>query len=222
MKQQVAVIGLGRFGAAVATELARLGHEVLGIDTDLEIVQHLSDTLSRVVQANCTDEETLARLGIGEFDVAVVGVSSNLETSILATLLLKRMGVKRVVVKAANDTHGEILQRVGADRVVYPERDTGLRLAHSWTSSAITDSLDVVEGYEIGRVVAPPELVGQTVKRAILDRNFQVTLLLLARGERVTVYPSPTDPIRAGDILVIGGELSELERFFGSIRENGD
>lgn len=217
MKQQVAVIGLGRFGSAVATELVRLGHEVLGIDTNMDTVQSLSAALSHVVQAEATDEETLARLGIGEFDVAVVGISSDLETSILATLLLKRMGVKRVIVKARNDTHGEILTRVGADRVVYPERDTGLRLAHSWTSSDITDSLDVVEGYAVSRVTVPPEIVGQTVKRAVLDRNFQVTLLLLARGERVTVYPSGTETIRTGDILVIGGELGEMERFFASI-----
>ncbi|MDA0271065.1 MAG: TrkA family potassium uptake protein [Chloroflexi bacterium] len=217
MKQQVVVIGLGRFGSAVATELVRLGHEVLGIDTNMDTVQAMANSLSSVVQAEGTDEETLARLGIAEFDVGVVGISSDLETSILTTLLLKRLGVKRVIVKARNDTHGEILDRVGADRVVYPERDTGLRLAHSWTSFDVTDSLDVVEGYAVSRVTVPPELVGQTVKRAVLDRNFQVTLLLLARGERVTVYPSGSEVIREDDILVIGGELPEMERFFAAI-----
>jgi len=217
MKQQVAVIGLGRFGSAVAMELVRLGHDVLGIDTNMETVQDLSETLTHVVQAEATDEATLSSLGIGDFDGAVVGISSDLEASILTTLLLKRLGVKRVIVKARNDTHGEILRRVGADRVVYPERDTGMRLAHAWTSSDVTDSLDVVEGYAVSRVTAPPEMVGQTIQVAVLDRSFQVTLLLLARGERVTVYPSGSEVVRRGDILVIGGELTEMERFFAAV-----
>ena len=211
MKQHVAVVGLGRFGSAVATELVRLGHEVLGIDSDINTVQALSGALSHVVQAEATDEESLAGLGVAEFDAAVVGITGDLETSILATLLLKRLGVKRVVVKARNATHGEILERVGADRVVYPERDTGLRVAHSWTSTDITDSLDVVEGYSVSRVAIPAALVGKTIQHAVLDREFNVSLLLLARGERVTVYPSPSETLRSGDI-------ADMERFFSSIR----
>ncbi len=217
MKEHVAVIGLGRFGSAVATELVRLGHEVLGIDADIATVQRLSTELSHVVQAEATDEESLARLGLAEFDAAVVGITGDLETSILATLSLKRLGVKRVVVKARNDTHGEILKRVGADRVVYPERDTGLRVAHAWSSTDITDSLDVVEGYSISKVVAPAELVGRTVQDAILDSEFNVTLLLLTRGDRVTVYPSPSEQFRAGDVLVMSGAIGDMERFFTSV-----
>lgn len=217
MKEHVAVIGLGRFGAAVATELVQLGHEVLGIDSDINTVQRLSTELSHVVQADATDEESLVRLGLAEFDAAVVGITEDLETSILTTLLLKRLGIRRVVVKARNDTHGEILKRVGADRVVYPERDTGLRVAHAWTSTDITDSLDVVEGYSVSRVEVPEELVGKTVQQAILDRDFDVSLLLLSRGERVTVYPSPSELLRRGDILVMAGAIGDMERFFGNI-----
>lgn len=217
MKEHVAVIGLGRFGSAVATELVHLGHEVLGIDSDINTVQRLSTELSHVVQAEATDEESLARLGVSEFDAAVVGITGDLETSILATLLLKRLGVKRVVVKARNDTHGEILKRVGADRVVYPERDTGVRVAHSWSSIDITDSLDVIEGYAISKAAVPVELVGKSVQQAILDGNYNVTLLLLSRGERVTVYPSPSETLRSGDVLVMSGVISDMERFFSSI-----
>jgi len=217
MKENVAVLGLGRFGAAVATELVNLGHEVLGIDGDIATVQRLSTQLTHVVQADATDEETLVRLGLGEFDAAVVGITGDLETSILATLLLKRLGVKRVVVKARNQTHGEILTRVGADRVVYPERDTGVRVAHSWSSIDITDSLDVIEGYSISKLEVPAELVGKTVQQAVLDRDFNVTLLLLSRGERVTVYPSPSDTLRKGDVLVMSGAIGDMERFFSSV-----
>ncbi len=217
MKQQVAVIGLGRFGSAVATELVRLGHDVLGVDSDLATVQALSGDLTHVVQAEATDEESLSRLGITEFDAAVVGITGDLETSILATLLLKRLGLKRVVVKARNEMHGEILTRVGADRVVYPERDTGLRVAHAWTSADITDSLDVIPGYAISRVAVPAALVGQTIQRAILDRTSNVSLLLLARGERVTVYPSPSETLKAGDTMVMSGALPDMERFFAAL-----
>jgi trk system potassium uptake protein TrkA len=217
MKENVAILGLGRFGSAVATELVHLGHEVLGIDGDMATVQRLSTQLTHVVQADATDEETLARLGLAEFDAAVVGITGDLETSILATLLLKRLGVKRVIVKARNQTHGEILTRVGADRVVYPERDTGVRVAHSWSSIDITDSLDVIEGYSISKLEVPSELVGKTVQQAVLDRDFNVTLLLLSRGERVTVYPSPSDTLRKGDVLVMSGAIGDMERFFSSV-----
>lgn len=218
MKQQVAVIGLGRFGSAVAEELVRMGHEVLGIDQDLDVVQRLSATLSHVVQAEGTDEETLERLGIPDFDAAIVGITENLETSILTTLLLKRLGVPRVVVKARNDIHGDILDKVGADRIVYPERDTGLRLAHSWTSADITDSLDVVEGYAISRVTVPGALVGKTIGESVTRSEFGVTLLLLARGNRVTTYPPNDVQLQQGDVLVMSGELAAMERFFASIR----
>lgn len=217
MKQHVAVIGLGRFGAAVATELVQLGHEVLGIDADINIVQDLSDEITHVVQAEATDEEALTHLGLAEFDAAIVGTGA-LETSILTTLILKRLGIPRVVAKARNRMHGEILDRVGADRVVYPERDTGLRVAHAWTSADITDSLDVIEGYSVSRVALPAALVGQTVQEAVVDRDFDVTLLLLARGDRVTVYPAASEMLRRGDIIVISGAITEMERYFSSIR----
>ncbi|MQC17345.1 MAG: TrkA family potassium uptake protein [Chloroflexi bacterium] len=217
MKQHVAVVGLGRFGTAVAIELVHLGHEVLGIDSNINIVQNLSSEITHVVQAEATDEEALAHLGLAEFDAAVVGITDDLETSILTTLILKRLGIPRIVVKARNATHGEILQRVGADRVVYPERDTGLRVAHSWTSTDITDSLDVVEGYSVSRVAVPAALVGKTVAQAVIDREFNVTLLLLARGERVTVYPAASEVLRIGDVLVMSGGIADMERFFSSI-----
>lgn len=219
MKQHVAVVGLGRFGSAVAVELVHLGHEVLGIDSNMAIVQALSNDITHVVQADVTDEESMTRLGLTEFDAAILGITDDLETSILATLLLKRLGIPRVVAKARNATHGEILQRVGADRVVYPERDTGLRVAHSWTSTAITDSLDVIEGYSVSRVAVPPALVGKTVAQAIVNRDYNVTLLLIARGDRVTVYPSASEVLRGGDILVMSGAMADMERFFSSINE---
>jgi trk system potassium uptake protein TrkA len=222
MKQQVAVIGLGRFGSAVAEELVRLGHEVLGIDSNLAVVQQLSTHLSHVVQADAVDEETLHRLGIRDFDAAIVAVTENLETSILATMVLKRMGVKRVVAKARNDLHGEILTRVGADRVVFPERDTGLRLAHSWSSLDITDSLDIVEGYIVSRVLVPDELYGKTIGEALGEGTRSPTLLLLARASRVTVYPSLQEKLQHGDVLVVAGQIDQIGDFFARVSPDQD
>jgi trk system potassium uptake protein TrkA len=220
MKQQIAVLGLGRFGAAVAEELVKAGHDVLGIDSDLSVVQRLSQHLTHVVQADAADRETLERLGIADFDVAIIAVTDNLETSILATLEVKRLGVGSVIAKAKNDTHGDILTRVGADRVVYPERDTGVRLAHSWSSRDITDSLDVVEGYTVSRVTVPEDLIGQTIGSVIADPA-GVSLLLLARADRVTVFPSSEERLRRGDVLVLAGQLTEIERFFSRFGRNG-
>lgn len=217
MKQQVAVIGLGRFGSAVAEELGRAGHDILGIDSDLAVVQRLATRLSHVVQTDAADEQALERLGLADFDSAVVGITGHIETSILVTLLLKRLGVERVIAKARNDLHGEILTRVGADRVIYPERDTGLRLAHSWSSFDITDSLDVVEDYTVSRVRVPQEIVGQELGDVIGSRSDGVTLLLLARGSRVILYPDRAERLQRHDVLVLAGELDEMERFFSSL-----
>ncbi len=217
MRQQVAVIGLGRFGSAVAEELVHLGHEVLGIDSNLNVVQQMSTRLSHVVQADAIDEETLERLGVRDFDAAIVAVTTNIETSILGTLVLKRMGVKRVVAKARNDLHGEILTRVGADRVVFPERDTGYRLAHSWSSLDITDSLDIVEGYIVSRVLVPDELYGKTIGEVLGEGARNPTLLLLARAARVTVFPSVQERLQRGDILVVAGQIEQIGEFFARV-----
>ena len=220
MKQQVAVIGLGRFGTAVARELVKAGHEVLGIDHNLDVVQGLSADLTHVVQADAIDQDTLQRLGIEDFDTVIVGITEVLETSILATLIAKRLGVPRVIAKAKNELHGEILQRVGADRVVYPERDTGMRLAHSWSSLDITDSLDVVENYIISRVTVPEGLVGQRLDQA-LRVDDGVALLLLVRQGRVITFPSSDETLQPEDVLLLSGEPEALERFFSGIRPAG-
>lgn len=217
MRQQIAVFGLGRFGTAFAEEMTAAGHDVLGVDADFSVVQRMSDRLTQVVQADAGDEDTLKQLGLADFDAAIIGISEQLETSILATMLLKRLGVPRVVAKARNALHGDILERVGADRVVFPERDTGMRLAHAWSSLAITDTLDVVEGYTVARVSVPSELVGKSIDEALGGGRLGVSLLLHARGRRVAVYPSSQEVLAAGDVLMLAGQLGDLDRFFAQL-----
>lgn len=211
-QQQIAVIGLGRFGSAVASALQEAGHEVMGIDSSIEAVDRMAALLSHAVALDATDESALRRAGLAEFDAAVVSIAEHLESSILATMLLKRIGVPRVVAKAGGELHAEILQRVGADQVVFPERDTGIRVAASWNSLSIVDSLDVVQGYGVHRVVAPPKFVGQAVGDIDALRRFSVHLFLIARGSDVTVFPAAADIVHAGDLLVVAGEAANIER----------
>jgi trk system potassium uptake protein TrkA len=214
------VIGLGRFGAAVAAGLAEAGHEVLGIDRDMDAVERIAPLVSHAVEADATEEDTLRRLGLADFDAAVVGIAEHLESSVLATLLLKRIGVPRVVAKAGSDLHGEILKRVGADQVVFPERDTGERVANGWASRSIQDSLELVEGYDVYRVVAPRHFVGRTVGELDVHARFGVHLFIVARGDGVTVFPAADEPLRTGDVLLLAGGSEDIARALNGARAN--
>ncbi len=211
-RQQIAVIGLGRFGSAVAVALEEAGHEVLGIDRSMEAVEEMAPILSHVVALDATEEAALRRLGLQDFDAAVVSIAEHLEASILATMLLKRLGVPRVIAKAGTELHSDILQRLGADQVVLPERDTGIRLAHGWTSAAILDSLDVVEGYGVHRVQTPRQFVGKTVAALDVHARFGVHLFIVAHQSDLNVFPAPEQVIEAGDILVLAGRAADVER----------
>ncbi|MFB0900432.1 MAG: TrkA family potassium uptake protein [Dehalococcoidia bacterium] len=212
-KQQIAVIGLGRFGSAVAEELHKAGHEVIGIDLDRSIVHSIASKSPHTVQVDAVDEVGLRQLGIEGYDAAVVGITDELEASILITLVLKHLNVKQIVVKARNEMHGEILQRVGADRIIYPERDTGLRLAHSWFSADITASLDIVDGYEIIRVRLPQNFVGLQVNEVVNKLN-KVQLIMIARGSIVIEFPDSAEVLQKDDILVLSGKVKQIEKFF--------
>ena len=211
-RRQVAVLGLGRFGSAVARELARLGHDVLAVDADERAAQNLSSEVSHAAQADITDREALQDLGLRDFDTAIVAVSSRLEVSILATALLKRLGVKRIVAKAASELHGSILEEVGAHRTVYPERETGVRVAHSFASPGVLDYLDVAPGYGLARVPVTRAWAGKTLGELDLDTTCGVTAVLLGRGGDVIVAPNGSELLRAGDALIVAGLDEHLER----------
>ena len=211
-RRQVAVLGLGRFGSAVARELTRLGHDVLAVDADAKLAQDLADEVSHAAQADITDREALQDLGLAEFDTAIVAVSTHLEVSVLATSLLKRLGVKRIVAKAANELHGSILEEVGAHRVVYPERETGIRLAHSFAAPGVLDYLDVAPGYGLARVPVTGLWDGKSLAELNLRTSCGVTAVLLCRGGRVILDPDGSEVLRAGDALIVAGRDADLER----------
>jgi trk system potassium uptake protein TrkA len=208
VKRRVAVLGLGRFGETVARELTRLGHEVLAIDSTERVVQEIADDVTQAVQMDFTDEDALTELGLGSYDTAIVAVSTNLESSILATVLLQRLGVRRIIAKAATKLHGSILERLGVNRVVYPEHETGLRVAHSFAAISVIDYFDIAPGFGLARVSVSERLAGRTLSSLNLHG---VTALALHRQASVTLNPPPSEVLRAGDELILAGLDEDLE-----------
>ncbi|MCL6450490.1 MAG: TrkA family potassium uptake protein [Acetobacteraceae bacterium] len=216
--KQFAVIGLGRFGASVATTLCGLGHQVLGIDESEARIQAMVDRLTHVVQADATDEDALRSLGLRNFDAVIVAIGHDLEASTLITLMLKDMGVREVVAKASSDLHGKVLEKIGADRVVYPERDMGVKLAHSLLSPRILDYIELDPNYSIVEMAASGELVGKSLRELNLRARLGINVLAFRRGEAVNVSPGGDDVVQEGDVLVVLGSndaIGRLERLRG-------
>lgn len=211
MKHSVLVIGLGRFGSAAARELMRLGHEVLAIDVNETIVNDIAPEVTHAVQMDAADESALRAVGAADFDHAIVAISSGVETSIFATMALKKIGVRNLIAKAGSPLHGAILERVGADRVVYPEREMGLRVAHSFSVANVVDYLDVAPRFGIVKVRPPEAFVGKTFRELDLANRLHLTPIALRRGDEVTVNPHRDDAIRSGDELILIGKDDRLE-----------
>ena len=216
-KKQFAVIGLGRFGTSVANALYKLGFEVLAIDADEDRIQKFSEEVTHVVQADTTDENSLKALGIRNFDVVVVAIGEDIQANVLTTLLLKDLGVKYIVAKARNELHGKMLAKIGADRVVYPERDMGQRVAHNLVSTNVLEYIELSPNLSIVEITAPKSLVGQSLAEANLRVKYEVNVVAIKRGEELIVPPMPDEKIRTGDILIFVGQtkgvrkLEELE-----------
>ena len=210
--RQFAVIGLGRFGASVATNLYRMGYEVLAIDANEDIVREMADEVTHAVEANATDEDALKSLGIRNFDVVVVSIGQDIQSSILCCLVLKELGVKYIVAKAVNELHGKVLQKVGADRVVFPERDMGSRVAHNLVAANLLDYIELAPGYSIVEVVAKPEFYGKSLQDLGFRARYGIIITAIKRGKKVVIAPGAEDVIMDGDVLVAIGEDRQLEK----------
>jgi trk system potassium uptake protein TrkA len=211
-KRQIAVLGLGRFGQAVALELTRLGHDVLAVDRDERVVQSIADEVTHAVQADVTDPEALEALGLADFDTAIVAASGTLEASIMATVLLRRIGVRRIIAKAAHDLHGSILEQIGATRTVHPERETGLRVAHSFQAPGVLDYFDAGPGYGLARIAVAPSWSGKSLGELDLQGSCGLTVVALIRAKSVTLNPRPDERLHPGEVLIMAGRDEDLER----------
>lgn len=212
MKSSVLVIGLGRFGAAAARELERLGNEVLAIDRSEAIINDIAPDVTHAIQLDASDEGALRSVGAGDFEFAIVAISSATEASIFATMALKNLGVNHVIAKAATDLHGAILERVGADRVVYPEREMGTRVAHSLAIPNVIDYLDVAPQFGIVKVSPPVSFVGRSLKELDLPGRLQISPIVLRRGSEVTFNPHRDIVVASDDELILIGSDDHLER----------
>ncbi len=209
-KKQYVVLGMGRFGISVARTLYSLGHDVLGIDKDEEIVQGLSNELTHIVAADVLDEDIYKTLGLRNFDVAVVAVR-DLEPSVMCTLMLKECGIPFIIAKASTSLHGRMLDKIGADKVIYPERDMGIRVGHNLADSNIVDYIELVDNLSIMEIGTPKIMVGKSLSEVELRRLYNVTVVALRRNGQILVNPDPNDKIKEGDIMVILGTRDSVK-----------
>ncbi len=220
-RRSFAVIGLGRFGSAMSKTLVELGQDVVGIDASEERVQHLADTLPSVLQLNATDERALRNAGIQDVDVAVISIGENIEASLLVVMLVKELGIPRIVAKAVTALHGRILEKLGVDRVIFPERDMAMRVAHSLVVPNVLDYIELSRDFSIIELPAPAEFAGKTLRELQLRPKYGLTLIALKRHRgtnapvTTNIAPQADDRIEAGDVLSLLGpneRLAELDK----------
>jgi len=216
MKQFI-VLGLGRFGSAVATTLVELGYEVLGVDNDEERVDELKDKITQAVQADITEERALKELGVNNFDTAIVGIGGDLETSILVTMMLKEMGLKYIIAKAQNNLHAKVLEKIGVDKIVFPERDMGRRIANNLVTPNIKDNIELEPDYSISEIEALPEFENKTLSQLDLQNKYGINVLAIKRGNRFNISPQLKDIIKKDDFLIVIGETKKITEFTGKV-----
>jgi trk system potassium uptake protein TrkA len=223
VRQSFAVIGLGRFGSAVARTFVEMGQDVVGIDANEAHVQEMADALQSVAQLDATDERALRAAGIQDVDCAVISIGENIEASLLVVMLVKEMGIKRIVAKAVTPLHGRILERIGVQRVVFPEREMGQRLAHSLVVPNVLDYIELSRDFSIIDLPAPQVFVGHSLKDLQLRNRYGLMLIAIKRktvtgdGEITSIAPSADDVIEAGTVLSLLGSnerLAQLDRLF--------
>jgi len=216
MKKQFAVIGLGGFGEAVALELMRLGHEVLGVDSDQDKANQLGDKLTQTVITNATDEGSLAELDLDRFDAVLVAIGDHIEASILCTMMVKSLGAREVWVKAITPTHRQIVEKLGADRVLHPEYEMGLRVAQSLAHPNMLDYISLGDSYFVIEI-RPGEVLEDRPLSDLRIDDFEVRLLAIKHGQSVSLRPAPEQRLRRNDHLVLVGEEKALRRFSSSL-----
>ena len=211
-KDEYVVIGLGRFGTSVAQTLVNYGHNVLAIDSDMARVQDLSTSLPHVIQLDATSFAALRQAGVDTFDTGLVCIGTDFESNILATVLLRRLGVKRVIAKARTRTQREILLQIGADEVILPEHEAGVRLARKLAAGHFIDYLEVSDDVGVIELVAPASFWGQTFSECELRQRYGLNAVAIRRGDELIVSPSAGFRIEANDILVVLGRIEDAER----------
>lgn len=213
MKKEFAVIGLGRFGGSIVEELRELDVDVLAIDVDAERVKDFQDIATESVIADTTEEQVLKDLGLRNFDHVVVAIGDNIQSSILTTLLLKDLDVNRVTVKAQSSYHARVLEKIGADFVVHPERDMGRRIAHKLVSNSVLDYLELGGEYSIAEYLANEKMIGRSILELDIRAEYGISIMAIKRDDDIIVSPDPALKVLAGDVLISIGNDDDLNFF---------
>ncbi|MGI6689492.1 MAG: potassium channel family protein [Christensenellales bacterium] len=210
-KKQYLIIGAGRFGLALARQLSVMGCEVLAADSEEERVKTAAPYVTEALQLDATDEDALRSLGVRNFDAVIVSIGDNMRDSILVSLMCKEMGAKYLVAKASDDMHARVLQKIGADRVVFPERDGGVRLAKTLISPNVLELINLAGDYMLVDIVAPSSWVGHSLQDIDIRRKYAANVLLINRGNEVMISLQGTTVIQRDDMLLMLGHRKDLE-----------
>ena len=215
MDNQFVVIGCGRFGSAVAKKLMELNKEVMVVDNNEETIQNISEKVTYAVQADATDENTIKSLGISNFDVAIVTIGANIQASLLVTLMVKELGLKKIISKAQNELHAKILYKIGATRVVFPEREMGIKVAKNLVSKNVLDFIELAPEYSVMEILALDEWIGKSLKEIDMRSSYGINVMAIKHGDDINISLLGDYVIKENDTLVVIGhndDLSKIER----------
>jgi len=216
-QHEFAVIGLGRFGSSLATNLSEIGYTVLGIDRRPELVQAYADRLTQTVVVDATDEGALQEIGIQQFDTVIVAIGTDFESNLMTTVALKGLGVRRVICKAVTERQKAILLRIGADQVVLPEMEAGQRLAQDLASPSILSQIHLSPEYAMVELRTPQSLVGQSLREADIRSRFGLTVLVISREGQLIVSPQADFRLVEGDVLMVIGKNTDVAHFGAAV-----
>lgn len=213
MKKEFAVIGLGRFGGSIVRELISQGAQVMAIDSSSDRVNEFAQIATQAVVANTTDESVLLSLGIRDFEHVIVAIGEDIQASILTTLILKEIGVEKITVKAQNEYHEKVLRKIGADFVVHPERDMGIRIANNVLSNTVLDYLELSDEHSITEIKANTAITGYSIMDLDIRAKYGLNIVAIKRGTDIIVSPQATEKILPGDIMLVIGADIDINRF---------
>lgn len=211
-KKSFVVLGLGRFGMSVANSLADMGNDVLALDSDENHINQLSEKVTHSVVCDVTNENLLKSLGIRNFDVAVVAIGDDIQSSILTTILLKEAGVPYIVSKAQNELHARVLEKVGANRVVFPEKDMGVRVAHNLCTTNVLDFIELSKTDSILEIIPSPKWIGKSIREARIREKNGISIIAIKKQKSIIAAPSPDYVIAEDDLLVIIGSNIDIKK----------
>jgi len=213
--KQFMVLGMGLFGSSLAKALHEMGHEVLAVDSDADLVEAIAPYVTQAVQIDATDEAALQELGVRNFDAVIVSIGKNLRDSILVCVIIKEMGVPYLIAKATDEIHAKVLRKIGVDRVVFPERDMGVRVAKSLVTPNVLEMMEFSGDYRLIEIILPSKWVGSSIIEIDVRRKYGISILAIQRDGQFIVSPSPDAVFETGDILLVLGQKDDINNISG-------